>query len=244
MSKLLTCRRTAFTLIELLVVISIIALLVGILLPALGAARNAARDAACKSNLRSGAQALLMYVNEEPSGYVPPGRYQIGAVNVNWFAQLNRYTGMEGKTGFGNDYLRCPSQEEDCFRTYGMNYGGTNNYARGVTGFLSGQTYPSIKYDDIRESMFVLGDIHARNWGSGDTNPVAVIYNPGGWALDTDWDNDGIMDTNAALISRGPYNAWGPWHFRAGNFSFKDGRVETVTIAEYANNRNNTGLWR
>ncbi len=57
-------RRRAFTLIELLVVISIIALLVGILLPALGAARDAGKAVGCLANVRSIAQAALMYADD------------------------------------------------------------------------------------------------------------------------------------------------------------------------------------
>jgi hypothetical protein len=51
-------------LIELLVVIAVIAILLAILLPALAAARQTARASACAMNVRSVAQAIHMYQDE------------------------------------------------------------------------------------------------------------------------------------------------------------------------------------
>jgi prepilin-type N-terminal cleavage/methylation domain-containing protein/prepilin-type processing-associated H-X9-DG protein len=247
-------KKHAFTLIELLVVISIIALLVGILLPALGSARQAAHDTACKSNLRQGAQAMYMYANEDLDRRIPPmqDRSRSDYLNREWSDQLSNYLGRSVGTGdaFGEDYLRCPAQEEDCERTYSIIYGGTNNTAAGIVYFKNGsnpQLYPGIRYDDVTSSQMMVVDAHNRNWGDGSAYGFGgMIYSPADWVPNTDWDGDGLADSHSAWVNPtirvGPYNGWGPWHLgRAGNISFMDGHVETVTIEGWVTNRN--GLW-
>jgi prepilin-type N-terminal cleavage/methylation domain-containing protein/prepilin-type processing-associated H-X9-DG protein len=62
--------RRAFTLVELLVVIGIIAVLMGLLLPSLSRARESAKRLKCLSNLRSLAQATIMYADSS-KGWLP-----------------------------------------------------------------------------------------------------------------------------------------------------------------------------
>ncbi|MFQ5502070.1 MAG: type II secretion system protein [Phycisphaerae bacterium] len=64
--------RVGFTLIELLVVIAIIALLISILLPAMSMARHEGAKAKCLANIRSIAQATVLYMdNQEDSKLIP-----------------------------------------------------------------------------------------------------------------------------------------------------------------------------
>ncbi len=70
-------RQRGFTLIELLVVIAIIALLIAILLPALTAARKAAQQNLSLANMRSIAQAMIQYTNENRQNLVPPPFAQV-----------------------------------------------------------------------------------------------------------------------------------------------------------------------
>ncbi len=65
-------RASGFTLIELLVVVAIIALLIAILLPSLSKAKENARRTACGANVRSLAQADVMYVGQNNNCFPAP----------------------------------------------------------------------------------------------------------------------------------------------------------------------------
>jgi prepilin-type N-terminal cleavage/methylation domain-containing protein/prepilin-type processing-associated H-X9-DG protein len=246
--------RRAFTLIELLVVISIIALLVGILLPALGSARQAAQDSQCKSNIRSGQQAVFMYITDDPGRFIPPGNGL--DYNTVWYNRIGRYLGHDGDSltnrtlGFGTSYLRCPTQEEDCYHTYGINYATSVAqktpwvYDYGVARTMSN------KYDDVAPTTFFFADQHNRGWSfTYDYNWVCNIFSARGWVPNVDWDGDGLADSAHYWIGGdgrpthvGPYNSIGFWHLgRAANMSFADGHAETVTIEQWLTNHN--ALW-
>lgn len=248
----------AFTLIELLVVISIIALLISILLPTLRSAREVAQDAQCKSNQRQGMLAFVMYANDDADGRIPPMWEavlpRVGA--VWWSKRLSNYMGHEGKV-YGQDYLRCPAQGEDAYRTYGVNYGGRNNSLGGVVYLAQDKRdagdgsfweyYPGIRYDDITPRQFIFGCHSARDWGRGDAPRLGgTIYTPNGRnALTYDWDGDGLRDSSSLYLDIvGPYNGFGPWHpGGTGNMAFKDGHVESITIEQFVTNDHDRGLW-
>jgi prepilin-type processing-associated H-X9-DG protein len=92
-------RRSAFSLVELLVVIGLIAVLIGLLLPALQKARESANRTKCLANLRTLAQAMVMYVQNN-KGWLPnqnpPNTVNDLAMTTEALVNLNR------------DYIRAP----------------------------------------------------------------------------------------------------------------------------------------
>ena len=247
MAKLIQLiQRRAFTLIELLVVISIIALLVGILLPALSAAREAAQDSQCKANMRSGGQAMVMYVTEDIGGYIPENQ------SPRWDGALNRFLNADRKVGFGADYMRCPSMQVDSLRTYGTNYANVNFWG-------SSSSMDSMRLDDIDQRTYVYGDNWNRVFGTlesiltgntywSTTDSYHTIFDVGSPSWNPiqhgiDWDGDGVLDSGTRMGGSGPYNGFGVVHFDSGNVVFSDGHADGITLGEWLNNRNSDGLW-
>lgn len=93
-------RKSGFTLIELLVVISIIAVLMSIMMPALARVREQAKQVSCMSNMKSLAQAIMVYSNDYEGRYpLSGGRDAAGGLwgaypySPYWDARLLPYLG-------------------------------------------------------------------------------------------------------------------------------------------------------
>ena len=227
---------SGFTLIELLVVIAIISLLVSILLPSLNKAKQLAQRAVCLGTLRGAGLGCSLYV-EDFDGELP-GLYR------RWFKLIGPYAGGSDTydiygDGFGQDYARCPSMDDDAYRTYGANVPGVFGIEKEAGGF------DSARLELVPPNVFLIGDSHNRNWGHGDYNWSAVILNPeASWYYDTDWDNDGELDSRAGeLAYEGPYNGWGPVHLDTGDLVFADGSARPLTIKEFVDPDNNEDIW-
>jgi len=249
--------RHGFTLIELLVVISIISLLISILMPTLRSARESARDVQCKSHLRQAGQVLRMYATDDGEGRLIPG-WLFGDSNPDrpyWYGQMGRYMGRpndptdDPTVGFGTSYLRCPSQFEDAYHTYGVNYDVHRKTPWYSLFDTTGTTFVLGKrMQEVHTDTYLIGDSSNRDWSASDNhvNLRAEINTPDPtqpWGLTVDWDGDGLNDSASAFVDAsgntsgwGPYNAWGPVHSDTGNFVFPDGRVEGVGIREWATN--------
>ncbi|MFG0241175.1 MAG: type II secretion system protein [Phycisphaerales bacterium JB054] len=89
--------RRGFTLIELLVVIAIIAVLMGILLPALSLARRHARSVVGNTNMRSLAQTMMVYTNENNDAFLN-GFQGSGSPEVGYPGQDCTDVALDGST--------------------------------------------------------------------------------------------------------------------------------------------------
>ena len=250
-----------FTLIELLVVVAIIALLISILLPSLTRARDAARMAVCLSNLKQLGLGFALYA-EDHRGVLPVLFYQHAPLlRTAWYRTISPYMQHPPNDpnkfdiddpAFGQNYMRCPGQEPECFRTYGASYPTVFRYEFWFPWALH------VKLDNVPAHAYIAAESNNKDWGIGyDYNWFAPIYHPLGWWPDMKWlggsefqpvglRNGGDSHSGLTTRGHGPYNNWGPVHRggTAGTFLFSDGRSDAVSISAWqANDGDLWGTW-
>lgn len=87
-------RCAAFTLIELLTVIAVVGVLAAILIPAVGSVRKSANNVECVANLRSQAQAVLLYAGDV--GRFPSNGYgSLESNNFSYDIDILPYMGID-----------------------------------------------------------------------------------------------------------------------------------------------------
>lgn len=122
----MTNRTKGFTLIELLVVIAVIALLLSILIPALGKVKEYAHRVICGTNVRSQAQAVRLYA-EQNEGSVPLNESGNWLQDLTFWCtnQLTQYSGVDYKSFY------CPSnklRKSDDGRFWQFSWIGDSDY--------------------------------------------------------------------------------------------------------------------
>ncbi len=251
--------KKSFTLIELLVVIAIIAILAAMLLPALSAARARAKTASCANNLKQIGLAQTVYTADN-------GDWIITAFPKPWVSDNAWFCILSGKTFYGTklhdgyglditgsqfpaskvDNFQCPAEgvpyrlktsghvtTEFSYTHYITNCAVTGSYLGGASdrnsatlGANCTQGYRHLNgVSEPTQAMFA-GDSYRYNGltgfrpshfafrhGSGETRPFGVQYN----------NNDGISAGST------------------GNFTFIDGHVEELTLAELMSRKDESG---
>ncbi len=254
-SRLASIKWAGFTLIELLVVIAIIAILAAMLLPALGRAKAKAGQIKCMNNLKQLSLGMLMYVEDNRSGFPGAGSRNTYGFHVeDWIywrlsaAYLSKYPVQKSPITFGlgqinSNMFRCPLDWDDKGRiAEGGSIGsdpGPYMYSYTLVSFgLSGSFNPGITtvVDGNQAYVFKITSV------KGPSHKIMLVEEQVGHSAQESPEpndpsapvvNDGRFAVGGTPDNSPPMFGWGGdditiRHNKRGNVVFVDGHAEGV----------------
>ncbi len=235
------CKR-GFTLIELLVVIAVTTVLLSITVPAYRNAVAIAKKTVCAAQMRQYAFALPQYAHDNDDSFCPYSTLRSKKFpwykHEHWANFLAKYVGRKDISfdDVKGEYLNLRQKFRYCPTGKAMTgavYGGISMPGNPAPFVEIGADNPAKKFSKI-ENPYLLASFM-------DSFSGAAVYSPSVWPLDTDTDNDGIVDSNYEASVRGiiPYNWSKPKvHNEKCNVIFADGRSDTLKFKEFIEQEN------
>ena len=184
-------------------------------------ARENARRAQCQSQVKQIYLGLFLY--DEELGRLPQWQ-NVSSQRWHEYQVTGDYMSYDAPSQLGIDHLGCPSLNDGNV-TYGVNYFNVISF-----DFWNPPLSDSRKLERVPMTTFLLAD-----------SITSTINSPtySTWALDEDYDGDGLNDS-ADMISM-PYNYFAPRHNNFWNMLFAAGSVSGRNITQFATNDND--MW-